>query len=170
MEKEKVFINDACVLQNVPLLDSQQSRVIYRASYLICGLSFYGFIKGKYDLASIAFCGFLTSINYWRNPVYGLRRNIDRTAIPIGLIYHAIRAYKCERCALYYSLSALAVAFYPASWYYYNKKKYWTSTYLHCTLHVIANVTFYILYSGAVAPIRENPLLNWLPADRMITA
>jgi hypothetical protein len=158
------------IIQTIPLLNSQQSIVIYRTSYLICALSLYGFIKGKYDLASIAFCGFLTSINYWRNPVYGLRRNVDRAVIPIGLFYHAIRAYRCERCTVYYSVAALTVACYPVSWHYYNKKYYWVSTYLHCTLHLLANTTFYILYSSDIIPIRVNPLLNWIPTTHMITA
>ena len=150
-----------------PLLNLQQYTLIYRASYLICCLSLYGFVKGKYDLASISFCGFLTSINYWRYPVYGLRRNIDRTAIHIGLIYHAIRAYSCQRWFAYYSVYAFALVCYPASWHYYNKKYYWTSTYLHCLVHLMGNATFYILFSSDIAPIHENPLLNWLPIHLM---
>jgi hypothetical protein len=36
---------------------------------------------------------FLTSINYWRKPEYGLRRNIDLTAVSIGGVYALLNIF-----------------------------------------------------------------------------
>jgi len=130
------------------VLEPQYSNFIYKTSYLLSITSLYGFYQQKYDLAAILFCGFLTSVNYWRNPTFGLRRKIDMTAIPIGLIYHALRAYKSQYYYSYYALNSMCVLFYPISCYFYNKKYYWGSTYLHCMVHIFGNASFLVLYSG----------------------
>ena len=136
-------------MANERVLDLEQSTLIYRISYLLSATALYGFANRKYDLASILFCGFLTSINYWRNPTFGLRRNIDMVAIPIGLVYHAVRAYHYENWLPYYVLNGICISFYPASCYFYRRKQYWTSTYLHCMMHIMGNVSFFVLYKGA---------------------
>ncbi len=130
------------------VLDHQYSNLIYNVCYLLSITCLYGFYQQKYDLAAVLFCGFLTSINYWRNPTFGLRRKIDMTAVPLGLIYHALTAYKSQYYCVYYTLNSMCVLFYPASWYFYNKKYYWVSTYLHCMVHIFGNASFIVLYSG----------------------
>ena len=128
----------------------QYSKLIYKTSYLLSITSLYGFYQQKYDLATILFCGFLTSINYWRNPTFGLRRKIDMTAIPVGLIYHALRAYTSQHYFAYYALNSMCVLFYPIGHHFYNKNYYWTSTYLHCMVHIFGNISFLVLYSGKI--------------------
>ena len=132
------------------VLPPQYSNLIYKVCYLLPITFLYGFYQQKYDLAAILFCGFLTSINYWRNPTFGLRRKIDMTAIPVGLIYHAIRAYKSPHYFAYYALNLMCVLLYPTGCYFYNKKYYWVSTYLHCMVHIFGNASFLVLYSGKI--------------------
>jgi len=84
------------------VLDQQYSNLIYKVCYLLSITSLYGFYQQKYDLAAVLFCGFLTSINYWRNPTFGLRRKIDMTAVPLGLIYHALTAYSTNHNIIAY--------------------------------------------------------------------
>ena len=129
------------------VLTPQYSNLIYKVCYLLLITTLYGFYQQKYDLCTILFCGFLTSINYWRNPTFGLRRNIDMVAIPIGLVYHAVRAYHYENWLPYYVLNGICISFYPASCYFYRRKQYWTSTYLHCMMHIMGNVSFFVLYT-----------------------
>ena len=33
-------------------------------------------------------------------------------------------------------------------YYLYKKKYYWSSTYVHCMLHIMANISNMVLYSG----------------------
>lgn len=133
------------------VLTPQYSNLIYKVCYLLFITCLYGFYQQKYDLAAILFCGFLTSVNYWRNPTFGLRRKIDMTAVPIGLIYHAIRAYNSQYYFAYYTINSIGVLFYPASWYFYKNKYYWYSTYLHCMVHIFGNISFLVLYSGKIS-------------------
>jgi hypothetical protein len=142
------------------VLEPTYSNLIYKVCYLLSITSFYGFYRKKYDTACILFCGFLTSINYWHYPTFGLRRRLDMTAIPIGLLYHALRAYNSQYYCAYYALNVACVLFYPASCYYYNKRQYWTSTYLHCMVHLIGNTSFIVLYSGSLLPFSKNPFFS----------
>jgi hypothetical protein len=80
--------------------------------------------------------------------MFGLRRKIDMTAIPTGLIYHAVTAYKSQYYFAYYTLNSMCVLCYPVSCYFYNKKYFWASTYLHCMVHILGNISFLVLYSG----------------------
>ena len=141
------------------VLDTQYSIIIYKVCYLLPITSFYGILLKKYDLATVLFCGFLTSINYWRNPTFGIRRKMDMSAIPIGLLYHGLRAYKSQYEFIYYGLNSIGVLFYPASWYYYKKKRYLASTYLHCIVHLFCNASFMILYSGNLSPFLKR--IKW---------
>ena len=165
-ELYKLYKNDVLdyyinsMKNNDLVLDPVYSNLIYKVCYLLSMTSFYGFYRKKYDTASILFCGFLTSINYWRNPTFGLRRRLDMTAIPIGIMYHALRAYNSQYYFAYYALNAACVLFYPASCYYYNKRQYWTSTYLHCMVHLIGNASFIVLYSGTLLPFSKNPFFS----------
>ena len=57
-------------------------------------------------------------------------------------------AYTFTYARIYYITVSMALALYPISIYYYNKKQYWYSTYAHCMVHIIANVSNFILYSS----------------------
>jgi hypothetical protein len=51
---------------------------------------------------------------------------------------------------------------------FYNIGDYWTSTYIHSALHVIANISNVALYSGDIVPWNENALVKWLTNDATI--
>lgn len=76
---------------NKLVLDKPYSNIIYRVSYISSLISIYGFFQKKYDVSALVFCSFLSSINYWRNPYFGLRRNIDISTIMITMIYNVLR-------------------------------------------------------------------------------
>ena len=65
-------------------LDYKYSKFLFYTSFLI-GLSFMVALYFNNNYISIyLFLLFLSSINFWRKPKYGLRRNIDRIMIYIG--------------------------------------------------------------------------------------
>ena len=103
---------------------------------------------GHYDLALVPGGVFLTSLNYWRLPTYGWRRNLDVGYVCGALIYQNIRAYNMPDAVPYYYLIGIGSLFYPLSNYLYKKKCYWGSTCTHCMLHIVANIANAVLYSG----------------------
>ena len=113
----------------------------------ICIISFfcaisatYAVKEGLYNLSIGPFGVFITSINYWRKPVYGLRRNIDITAAFSALMYNILYSIRVKHATMYCTILTIAVLCWPLSWILYNKKYIWASTILHSMVHVIANI------------------------------
>ena len=133
---------------------------IYRISFLSFLSSIYAIYCDCYDLAVVPGGVFLTSVNYWRRPTYGWRRNLDMGYVTCAVMYQNYRAYHAYNAyyytmkmghyfvLLYYGLVVFGIGCYPVSVYLYKKKDLWRSTYVHCLLHVVANVANVLLYSG----------------------
>jgi len=135
-------------------------------SRYMCVMSFCSAISGSYaiqqrliHLSIGPFTIFLTSINYWRKPVYGFRRNFDMVCCFIALSYHILCCIKMQSAFMYCSITTIASICWPLSWYMYNKKHFWTSTIIHSLIHVIANIANIALIYGPICP-RNNYLGN----------
>jgi hypothetical protein len=85
---------------------------------------------------------FLSSINHWRKPEYGLRRNIDLFIVYSGVVYTLLRVclLSCEfnrvvilsmlfSCLVFYIIEFICV--------YYNSNKW---VIYHMTLHLYASL------------------------------
>ena len=137
------------------ILEPEYASCIYRVSFI----SFFSFMYALhcecYDLAAVPGGVFLTSINYWREPVYGWRRNLDMSYVACALIYQNYRAYhllsspsQMPALLTYYTLMGIGMMCYSLSVHLYKKKDIWSSTYVHCLVHVLANIANVVLYSG----------------------
>jgi hypothetical protein len=129
------------------ILYPEQYNFIYNVSFITLGSAIYAIYNGHYDFAICSACVFLTSINYWRKPLYDWRRSLDMACVHLMLSYQVYRGYRSQYMVPYYTLTIIAIGFYPLGIYYYKKKRYWISTYSHCMLHIIANIANWILYS-----------------------
>ena len=130
-----------------------QNKMVWNVSWLSLGSSIYALYNGHYDIAFVPGGIFLTSINYWRYPDYSWRRYIDIYYVYTGFTYQLIRAYRAEYATTYYSTLLIALVCYPTGMYYHHKQNYWYSAYMHCLLHIIANISNLILYSGRIEPV-----------------
>jgi hypothetical protein len=72
------------------------------------------------------------------------------TYVKMSFIYQVYKAYGSQYMVYYYLLMFVAVSMYPLGIYYYKKKLFWHSTYVHCILHIIANIANLVLYSGRI--------------------
>jgi hypothetical protein len=140
-------------MKNGCILYPKQYSYIYYSSFLFLLSSLYASYRGYYDLALVAGCVFLTSINYWRKPDYSWRRYFDIFIATLILTYQNIRAYKAEYMYTYYTLIAIGVFFFFFGIYLFKINELWYSTYSHCLLHIFANLSSFILYSGYIAPL-----------------
>ena len=132
------------------LYDEDKSRFIFRKSFLSLFSCLYAIYNKHYDLAFVPGGVFLTSINYWRHPIYGWRRNVDICYVGSSLIYQCVRAYHSQYRFLHYLTMGLAMTCYPIGRYHYNNGEKWHSAYYHSMIHVIANISNIILYSGYI--------------------
>lgn len=141
------------------ILEPEYASCIYRISFISFLSSIYALQCECYDLAAVPGGVFLTSINYWREPVYGWRRNLDMSYVACALIYQNYRAYhllsspsssssSLPALLTYYTLMGIGMVCYSLSVHLYKKKDIWSSTYVHCLVHVLANIANVVLYSG----------------------
>ena len=131
----------------------------YERKYYICLyysshsfiLSFlYALYRKHYHLAIVTGSILLTSIHYWKHPIYSFRRDLDIVVVHISTGYQHYMAYNAKYANLYYVIYLTAALFFLISIYFYNKKHHWLSTFLHMALHILCNSANIILYSGYI--------------------
>lgn len=90
---------------------------------------------------------FFTSINYWRYPIKGFRRNIDIIAVICSCIYQTFLALQIYLIYsyLYFLIILLCMKCYVNA-IKQTDKKY--SSNWHCCIHILANIANIVLYIG----------------------
>jgi hypothetical protein len=133
------------------ILEKSQSILIYRISFLTLVTTLYAIHRGLYSVSLLPVSIFLTSINFWRKPMYDYRRTLDIYVVNSSLSYHHYLAYNAQYANIYYMFIMLAYLSYGYSVYMFKRNK-WLSTFAHMVLHVLINIACIILYSGNTPP------------------
>ena len=128
---------------------------LYRSSCLFLISFLYAVYRKHYAVSIAPGMIFITSINYWRNPDYSWRLDVDRTVVRTAILYQTIMAYNAEYAKPYY-LVFTAALLYPLGQYYFDKGDYWKYTYIQMTCHILANVGNIILYSGCMSDCKQS--------------
>ena len=142
------------MLENGCILYEDQYRFIYKVSYTSLFSTIYAIYRGYYDIALVPGGVFITSISYWHKPDYSWRRYVDMAYVNMAVIYQIYRAYNAENARLYYMVLFFAICFYEIGKYYYKRRMYWHSTYAYSMLHIMANVSNIVLYSGHIPQLK----------------
>jgi len=127
-----------------PPLHSKYLLVISMSS-LISGA--YAIRQGLLHLSIVPLGVWTTSINYWRNPVYGWRRNLDLTYVPLALTYQLYYSRSMIRFTDYCVVSGVAILCYPVAWYLHTIGWAWGGIVAHSGIHIFGNIANLILYS-----------------------
>jgi len=131
------------------ILPPEQYLIFLRLSFLSLFSSIFAFFQKHYDLAVVPFIIFCTSVNFWRRPEHGLRRNIDIICVQIGMWYQIFRAYNAENMMIFYIVYFIGCSFFVLSRF---QKCVWISTLCHMMVHILGNVGNVLLYSGNINP------------------
>lgn len=115
-------------------------------SSLVCAI--YGIMYHNSALWVIPAGVYVNSINYWRHPVKGIRRNLDICSTVIGLVINIFEARFSTNATPYYAITFVACLMYPLSYYFYWRKQYIIATFIHSMLHIFGNIGNLYLYSG----------------------
>ena len=126
----------------LPLTEIQR---IFKVTFLCLLSTLVAVWRGLYYCAIIPFAIFLTSVNYWKNPKYGIRRKIDIFVSGIGLIYNLYESSKSKYRILYIITCMGGLICYLIARKMPNPQK---SVSWHIRLHIMANVGNIILYMG----------------------
>ena len=148
LEEEYVDVDGLYKQRIVP---REQSNFLVSLSFLSLVSGIYAINRGHYDLAMVPLGVFTTSMIYWTNPTYCWRRTLDMVYVSSAMVYQIYRAQNAQYRKPYYCLLFCAVAFYPFSWYFHNKKySSWKSVLSHSMIHIVGNISNFVLYSGKI--------------------
>jgi hypothetical protein len=122
--------------------------------YLTCTSNFilisiyYSYKLGLY--IEMVFCIFtlLTSINYWRYPKLGFRRNLDRFAVISSFSVQTIHLRNQPSFYQYLFLNLFSISFYIISNYFQSKKMMNLNVFFHSIFHLSANIANSVLYNS----------------------
>ena len=132
------------------ILEKKYSKWILYNSFNLLITSMIGLYNNYYMNTLSIFGVFLTSINYWRHPIKGFRRNIDMTMVSLSVIYNTYYVYDCVYGHYYISTIILGITIYMFSVWFYIKKYLVLSTLLHCKMHLLSNLANYLLFTNKI--------------------
>ncbi len=146
-------------LYNGLVMPKSQADYLFYTSFSALVGSLYGFYKKQYINSLGVFLVFLTSINYWKNPVYGWRRNIDIITSILGLSINVLSSPGHPRCLKLNLMLFMSLLFYPLGFYFQNKSIH-LSAFSHSLIHIVCNLVCISYYSDCVPLYPLFPLLE----------
>lgn len=108
----------------------------------------YAMRRGHYMVAIGPLGVWFNSVNFWRNPCYGFRRNLDICWLLGALTTQMLNSHHSRYCNYYRCIMLGSLLFYPVGWVLYINEYFWSATITHSMLHLFPNVANIILYSG----------------------
>ena len=90
---------------------------------------------------------YFNSLNYWRQPLPGWRRNVDIIWGCSSLTYQIYVACCMQVSYWYFVFCFMSVICYPFEYIVQSQKQYTAVTILHGFLHIFGNIANLILYS-----------------------
>ncbi len=150
------FANPPPSLKDKPIVCKKEAIFMICTSSVCAAAAAYGFYRGHYLSSIIPTCVFLTSMNYWRHPTYGWRRNADVACVIFAFISMLVVAYNATYGQRYYILITLAASCYPLSHYFTNQDMEYMGTLMHSYMHILGNLALFILFSGDIGPLFDN--------------
>jgi hypothetical protein len=135
--------------KEIPVIKPECAKILFRASFISLGCSFVAAALKVYDGMAVTAAVFLCSVNHWRRPVYGLRRNVDIANTVSCLAY---QTWRCFAVARTYRIGYLVSTYVGVGCFFLglrlDKVNEMHGTYSHALVHVLGNVGNIILYVG----------------------
>ena len=118
----------------------EQYNIIWGTSWIALFPTIHALKKKKYDLALCSGSVFLTSLNYWRNPVDSWRLLLDLFVVRTACVYQSYNAIHNRKYSYFFWTTLAGLSFFIGKNKYYNENRMWTYTYFHLGLHIFANI------------------------------
>ena len=147
--------NDICIYEPI------QYNYLWKSSCMFLVTTCYAVYQTKYEFIVFPTGIFLTSINYWRKPVYNSwQRSLDVFYVYFSVFYNIFRSLGAEYMYQFNSFVLLGLLFYILSNYNHRKKRLYMSALLHSIAHLLGNVALLYLYSGEILTMGYNPAVR----------
>ena len=124
----------------------EKAYPLYYLSWVGMPTGIIGIIYQKPILGSCVCIGSLLAQNYWRNPTYGFRRNIDIIWIQFLIWLHLWYIWNTHIRTIYCAIQLSGVFCYCYSWHQQKYKNIEKAIFYHGLVHICANVSLLIFY------------------------
>jgi hypothetical protein len=131
------------------VLPREQSTVLYWFSHIWFVTAFYGVYNGHLTHGLIPFSIGLTSLNYWRNPYYDWKRQLDISMCTFGSFYTTYHLFYSNHFIIYLIIKSFGLLSYWMGCNSHKNCDLWKCTYYHMGIHVAAHMGCYLLYETA---------------------
>jgi hypothetical protein len=138
------------------VVSRREARVSLSTSLLTISSCLASAHFGLYDCLLTSCSVLFFSINYWRRPTYGLRRELDIINTLTGLTYQLCICHTIEQELLYMYL--LFTLFGMSSFVIGHTLPGMAGTIVHSGVHVFGNIANFFLYKGLVQERGIEPL------------
>lgn len=131
------------------LLPPNQALFLWLVSWLNLFIGIFGLYRNYPSLAFSPLFVFFTSLNYWRKPIYGWRRNVDMLSVVLGSLFATSRSFYSERKVLFWIFGFMGCCGYGVSCYFhknYYRSYPWFSTITHAFVHVCGCICNCLLF------------------------
>ena len=131
-------------------LPLRYARIIWYISFIHFTAFIYGLCNGKKYLPFTSFVVGITSINYWKYPVYhSWERYIDIICVQLSLYYQIYSSnYLTTRKGYIFFHSLGILCFLISNYVHYCHNDYFIATILHIMLHIFGFGGNILLYTG----------------------
>jgi hypothetical protein len=125
----------------IPMSYSYSKFLLYSSFTIGISAAIAYIMNDLYVTAYLIFL-FLTSINYWRKPEYGLRRNIDLTAVYLCTCYTVLNMFllkdEFHRVCLFIVFFCMNLFFLIENILYYFNNRKWII--FHMAMHMYVSI------------------------------
>ena len=133
-------------MKNELVIQKDGSKLIYYCSYFQLIVCFFSIYYKIYKCSLITIVTFITSTNYWKNPIQNSnRRIIDILCVLFGIIYHGYIIKNYNFSKKYYTLISIGSLLYPLG-FCFNKKFNKLIAINHCILQLVADIIAINIY------------------------
>ncbi len=124
-------------------------KYLYYTSWSFLPTLLVAFDHKIYDLSIITFLVGFVSLNFWREPSYSWRREMDLYIAQLGVDYYFVRSFDSSVGYIFCILFLVTLYRFKLSLIYYNDKKYGLAVINHGAMHIGTNMSIiYLLQSG----------------------
>lgn len=150
---------------NNQVVPPECAKILFRVSFLTLVSFIVANLLQVYDGVIVTALVFICSVNHWRRPEYGVRRNIDIINNILCLSYQTWRSFYVNPV---YTIGFLSSTYTGVGCFFLglhlDKTNVIYGTYLHSCVHILGNVGNVILYTGVrfSSPLASRCSVNFL--------
>ena len=132
------------VMSSYDVLPFKYSRWLMLSSVSLLIPSIVALQKNRYDSGLVYSVVYMSAINYWRKPIYGIRRDIDILVVRFNFIYATVNCiHKYGMSTYYWNIPISIIMMYHLGFFLHDKTPYWIMA--HCSVHLLSALAMYIV-------------------------